>query len=339
MSRAIIQLGPFSNSLNGGIIQAANEFGHYKSDSFKKSHLITTLGYSKLIVTLRTYCLALYYSWKSSDLIFIYHATARGLVIYFPLILLLKLIFKPKIVIRKFAGDFDIQLSKNLALKWIFKVLLKNVDRFYFETKFLVEYVKVNYSSENIGFWPNTRDFDLTQNKLLRRPFQKKLIFLSRVSVNKGIKCLLDAMTVLKDDGWTLEVYGPLEDVDERELTGDSVKYGGNLESKLDVARVMRNGDIVILPSFYPSEGYPGVIIESLQLGVPVLVSNWRSLPELVGDGGVVLSEPAIENFQYCLNELQCNYEKYSSAAYSRGQLFNSKIVNARILREICSLQ
>lgn len=339
MSRAIIQLGPFSDRQNGGIIQAANEFGQYKSESFKKSYLISTLGYSKLIVIVRTYCLVLYYSSKCGESIFIYHATARGLLIYFPLILLLKLIYKPKIVIRKFAGDLDIQLSNNLVLKWVFKVLLRNVDRFYLETKYLVDYVKKNYPSENIGFWPNTRDFNLYQKKLLRRTFQKKLIFLSRVSVNKGVKRLLDAMTVLKNGGWSLEVYGPLEDIDERELTSVNVKYGGNLETKLDVARVIRNGDILILPSFYPSEGYPGVIIEALQLGVPVLVSNWRSLPELVGDGGVVLSALAIENFQDCLNELQCNYEKYSSAAYSRGKLFSSKIVNARLMREICSLQ
>ena len=339
MSRAIIQLGPFSSRLNGGIIQAANEFGQYKSASFEKSYLITTLGYSKLFVIVRTYFLALYYSSKCSELIFVYHATSRGLLIYFPLIFLLKVIYRPKIIIRKFAGDFDVQLASNPMLRWVFRFLIKKVDRFYFETHFLVEYVKVNYKTDNIGFWPNTRDFSIYQNRSLRRPFQKKLLFLSRVSVNKGVRRLIDAMTVLKDDGWTLEVYGPLEDVDERELTRDSVKYGGILESKLDVAHVMRNSDVVILPSVYASEGYPGVIIEALQLGVPVLVSNWRSLPELAGDGGVVLSELGIKNFQDGLGELHCNYVNYSIAAYSRGQSFNSKTVNARVVREICSLQ
>jgi len=40
--------------------------------------------------------------------------------------------------------------------------------------------------------------------------------------------------------------------------------------------------DVLILPTFYQGEGYPGVIIEAYSLGLPVITTNWKAIPEIV---------------------------------------------------------
>ena len=51
--------------------------------------------------------------------------------------------------------------------------------------------------------------------------------------------------------------------------------------------------DALVLPTFYAGEGHPGVVIEAIVAGLPVIATRFRSLPELVEEGvNGVLVEP-----------------------------------------------
>ncbi len=60
--------------------------------------------------------------------------------------------------------------------------------------------------------------------------------------------------------------------------------------SDRDLAALMAGADVYCLPSLY--EGFGITVLEAMACGVPVVVSDRGSLPEVVGDAGVIV-EPA----------------------------------------------
>ena len=49
-----------------------------------------------------------------------------------------------------------------------------------------------------------------------------------------------------------------------------------------NVLDVLWQYDALLLPTYQPGEGYPGVIIEACAVGLPVICTLWHRLPELV---------------------------------------------------------
>ena len=48
------------------------------------------------------------------------------------------------------------------------------------------------------------------------------------------------------------------------------------------VREVLAEHDVLLFPSYHKGEGMPGVLIEALQMGLPVICSDWRGLPEII---------------------------------------------------------
>jgi glycosyltransferase involved in cell wall biosynthesis len=69
---------------------------------------------------------------------------------------------------------------------------------------------------------------------------------------------------------------------------GDRIKFLGQC-SRERVARLMQGADVLVLPSLYESFGR--VVIEAMACGTPVIAAAATSLPEVVGDAGI-LCEP-----------------------------------------------
>jgi glycosyltransferase involved in cell wall biosynthesis len=47
---------------------------------------------------------------------------------------------------------------------------------------------------------------------------------------------------------------------------------------------VLAEHDALVFPSTYEGEGLPGIVVEALQAGLPVIATRWRALPELVSN-------------------------------------------------------
>jgi glycosyltransferase involved in cell wall biosynthesis len=50
------------------------------------------------------------------------------------------------------------------------------------------------------------------------------------------------------------------------------------------------------LPTFYSGEGHPGVIVEAMIAGIPVITTAHRSIPEIVKDGFNGLLVPPLDS-------------------------------------------
>lgn len=116
----------------------------------------------------------------------------------------------------------------------------------------------------------------------VRAPACRRFVFISQLRPEKGLADALRAIE-LCPTSCTLDIYGPsLPTTDLLALRSHPrAVYHGALPHE-HVARVLRDYDALVFPSHYDGEGLPGVIVEALQCGLPVIATRWRALPELV---------------------------------------------------------
>lgn len=109
---------------------------------------------------------------------------------------------------------------------------------------------------------------------------ERTVFFAGRLIEIKGVRTMLDAWRAVPP-GMRLVIAGdgdltPL--VRERALSDPSIEYVGWL-SEDEVTRRMREAEVVIVPSQW-YEGLPLVILRSLAVGTPVLVSDLENFSE-----------------------------------------------------------
>lgn len=265
------------------------------------------------------------------------HGTAKDYLFIAPYVVLLSIIFKKKVHLRKFAGNFDcIYYKSNFIKKRIYSFVLKRADLLFFETKNLVLFGK-DFNKKT--YWlPNTR---VKPTFVSSNSFKKKFIFISQVKNTKGIVEILKAKEILTSD-YEIDIFGPLLK-DELDITGvESIfkkAYKGVL-SHADVQAKLQAYDVVLLPTYHEGEGYPGIILESFSLGIPVISTQWNSIEELVQDNFNGFLVP-IKDYKALANAIlkfdEGNYKKMSANALKSFNQFDRNANYEKYIDLICS--
>ncbi|GAB4279695.1 MAG: hypothetical protein Kow0080_32100 [Candidatus Promineifilaceae bacterium] len=114
-------------------------------------------------------------------------------------------------------------------------------------------------------------------------------LYVGRLSPEKGIHYLLEAATLLAQEGYHLIVHlvgsGPQEDALIRmaQTLAPSqlqIKFWGYLPHGPELDKIWRQADCFVLPSI--SEGIPKVLLEAMGRGVPVIATHVGGIPDLV---------------------------------------------------------
>lgn len=96
-----------------------------------------------------------------------------------------------------------------------------------------------------------------------------------------------------------------------------------------EVADALERHDVLVLPTYWDVEGYPGIVLEALQCGRPVISTSWGSVPEVVEDGNSGLlvaprSTAAVrEAIQRVIGDPDL-YRALCAGARRRGEFFRS---------------
>lgn len=263
-----------------------------------------------------------------------FHGTANEYIYIAPVVFFFGKLLNKKLSLRKFAGNFDVVfLQLNFLQKFLVKFCLKNSNAVFWETLHLVNFFK-SYNSQTFWF-PNVRP---PQSKLRKGGYKKKFVFIGQIKQTKGIYQVLEAFDNL-GEGYSVDLYGPIEDGDFNEMCSESnnATYCGVLTPS-EVATTLRNYDVLLLPSFHPGEGYPGVIIEAFSCGLPVIASNWGGIPEIVKNGtDGFITEP--KNVQQLVEAIKMindsNYEELSKNAANSFESFDSGKVTQKVIKLI----
>jgi glycosyltransferase involved in cell wall biosynthesis len=156
--------------------------------------------------------------------------------------------------------------------------------------------ITVVYEAANPIFRPVGRD--QARQRVLERhdvagPF---ILFVSTIEPRKNVPTLVRAVAQLvecyKQDvqlvlaggkGWLFEDAFAI--VDELKM-GDRVRFLGRVSSE-DLLYLYNAAEMLAHPAFYEGFGLPP--LEAMACGLPVIVSNVASLPEVVGDAGLLV--------------------------------------------------
>jgi glycosyltransferase involved in cell wall biosynthesis len=113
-----------------------------------------------------------------------------------------------------------------------------------------------------------------------------------------------------------LSIYGPGKDdalVSVAHLLdkhSDSIFVRGPVTHEHLLAE-LRNHDVLVLPTKWPSEGHPGVVIEAMALGLPVIATRFRAIPEIVRDheNGLLCEPGDCASLARCIKEMALDRE------------------------------
>jgi glycosyltransferase involved in cell wall biosynthesis len=119
---------------------------------------------------------------------------------------------------------------------------------------------------------------------------QLRLVFLSRILPEKGIPEIVDAIKSINNPDLSVDFYGSLlapytkEYFDE--LSAYNISYKGFLDLRsTNGYKKLASYDVLLLPTYFTGEGFPGTLIDSFIAGVPAIATDFNANPEVILDG------------------------------------------------------
>lgn len=263
------------------------------------------------------------------------HATRDFRITFAPFIFIISKIFDKKTVCHFYGGYFHNSFNKypKLFRFWLSRTVL-NANLVLFETQEQVKFFKEKLKSENIIWFPNARK---KQTISASNKFSKKFVFISRVTQEKGIKLLIEAMKGFSDN-YTLDIYGPIAEksvFDQLFFDQKNVTYRGVLSPDKVIPTLMMY-DVLVLPTLHVNEGYPGIIIESLSCGKPIITTKLVSLSEIIEDykDGILIDRGDLSQLKNAIKFFDIdNYKKFSKNALLKFELFNQENVFSKLVQ------
>lgn len=228
--------------------------------------------------------------------------------------------------LRKFAGSFYRDFERiNVIYRFFISRALRLSTANFFETKNNLQ--KFQHYNESTYLFPNTR----RQSEFVASPpaegMPLKILYLGRVISEKGLRDLVEACQ--NSDDVSLTIIGRAE---EESLEGFLNKSSLTINRITDLHReevyqTIAGHHCLALPSYYPSEGIPGAVLEAFMCGLPVVVSNHNELPDLCQDAGEICEIRDPYSIQQAIVKIRQSWREKHKCALSRGKIFQSDVV------------
>ena len=219
--------------------------------------------------------------------------------------------FKKSFSIRRFGGNnHNIFLGRGKFGKFLFQHIVFNANQLFFETKEQVNFFK-NIFKVPIIWFPNNR---AVPNSIHQKTniSAKKFIFIGFVCPEKGINELIRAFSSLRKD-ISLDIYGnDMMDILTKISNSYNIRYRGVFSNK-QIYSILEEYDALILPSY--EEGYPGVIIEAIMIGIPIISTKLPSIQEIIQHkkNGFLIEPRSSEELGMAIKEFNSNSKLYLS--------------------------
>jgi glycosyltransferase involved in cell wall biosynthesis len=208
--------------------------------------------------------------------------------------------------------------------------LLRGVDCVFAETKALERELVAGAGlpAGRVALLPNYIPSGVAAAASPGRRFSGKCVFFGQMKREKGIFEIVEAIGAR--EAFSCDFYGPFAERDRRAfheaISGHpNLRYRGVVEPG-SVIRAAREYDVLLLPTFHPSEGYPAVILEAYAAGIPVVATRWRSIPEIVIDGetGLLVSVHSPSEIIGALDALRAAPGRYETMCRKASEFVRS---------------
>jgi glycosyltransferase involved in cell wall biosynthesis len=102
-----------------------------------------------------------------------------------------------------------------------------------------------------------------------------RIVFAGQICLRKGLRTLLDALTVAGRREWRVDFYGGTQSESDRDLAayrGPTPLHFHGAVSQAALGAALRAGSVLVLPSL--EEGFGLVVPQALNCGIPAIVSD-----------------------------------------------------------------
>ena len=202
----------------------------------------------------------------------------------------------------------------------------KDIIKFYKvpETK-----IKVIYEAASETFRP--RNLTLEQKEKIKAKYHlpdRFILYTGVIEERKNIEGIIKIADLLKDKTKTpILLFGRIGHHGKKYLKEirkrTNIQYKGFVEGK-DLPYIYNLAAIFLFPSFYEGFGLP--VLEAMQSGLPVVTSNTSSLPEILGEEGIMHNPKDYEGFARGIIKLLDNkdfYDKIKKQGIRQAQNFS----------------
>lgn len=227
---------------------------------------------------------------RRSDIVTL-HCSTTGLHVMGPAMYLIARITRKPLIVRKFAGD-DVQTTLRGVGRRLAEYVLRHADLYLAESRLLVDAARTR-GIPRVEWYPNSRPIPTASEE----PDPEvgvcsRYVYIGRINESKGMLVLAEAAASLPE-GISIDVYGPWADEFPQGVFDacPNIRYHGALQPE-EIIATFRQYDASLLPTHYRGEGYPGAILESFLAGLPVIVTRWRAIPEIVDESVGLFVEP-----------------------------------------------
>jgi glycosyltransferase involved in cell wall biosynthesis len=336
----LLLLGPRTNHKNpemtSGTIVLFESMIHQCEKNNINFHVIDTnkKNYSNFLAAhISIFAQLLYYQRKCNHISL---HSSRDFLIYGLIIIIIGKIFGKKTSLRKFAGDAaNLYQSAHGMKKQLLHFIFSHINFLFLELKQLVDFF--HEINPNTYWFPNVRKRELEPQ--LPRRFNKRFVFMSHVTHEKGIDEILEASNRVSDN-YTIDIYGNIKD---SKYTKDYfTQFHANYKRALSSEEVLVNlnqYDVLLLPSY--KEGYPGIIIEAYSLGIPVIATSLTGIKEITENyqTGILIPLQNVDELVSAMEYFnESNYPQMSAAAYRKFQDFDAGVQTRNFLKTIGAL-
>ncbi len=199
--------------------------------------------------------------------------------------------------------------------------------------------IYVIYNFANEIFKP--RIIDKKMRDSLRKTYgipDEYILYVGVIENRKNILGILKISAIIKAKGYdikTLLIGKPghgFNKIYEEIKKNSNVLYLNHLDDEV-LPFIYNMAKVFLFPSFYEGFGLPP--LEAMQSGIPVLSSNTSSLPEVIGDGGIMHNPDDYESFANDIIRLiedKDFYQIMSKKALKQASKFNAfESINALV--------
>ncbi|TLS69323.1 glycosyltransferase [Photobacterium damselae] len=164
---------------------------------------------------------------------------------------------------------------------WVKKVFLTMISTVFASGKLHVDLLDRLSYKKGIIITKGVGVINKPQYESLRKTYQKRFLYIGRLSQEKNLNLLISIFNELPD--YRLTIIGDgIEKNKLNAMSNDNIKFIGSVENS-KLINFFNNNDIFILPSI--SEPWGLVVEEALYFGLPVIVSDRCGSSELIQDG------------------------------------------------------
>lgn len=177
--------------------------------------------------------------------------------------------------------------------KWLYKAFFKNIQIILLAPP-LYNDIQKFVKPEQVVYCPNGIPQNVTYDFSKKRNNPFKLLFLSNMLREKGVWDLIDALNIVKNDGYSFhcDYIGKWSDIAESEFN-QKVKHK-NLDKYIQAHGAkyreekelfLKQADLFIFPTYYHNECFPLVLLEAMEQGLPCISTNEGGIPGIIEEG------------------------------------------------------